>query len=86
MNKLLVVVDMVNGFINMGKLSDKHINRIVPNVEKLIKDAIKGGDKIVAFVDIHEKMILSFKTTQNIAFVEQKNVNLFQNFRNIKTK
>lgn len=61
MNKLLVVVDMVNGFINMGKLSDKHINRIVPNVEKLIINAIKGGDKIVTFVDTHEKNDIEFQ-------------------------
>lgn len=30
MNKLLVVVDMIEGFVNFGKLSDKNINRIVP--------------------------------------------------------
>ena len=86
MNKLLVVVDMVNGFINMGKLSDKHINRIVPNVEKLIIDAIKGGDKIVAFVDTHEKNDIEFQNYPEHCLLEQKNVNLFQNFRNIKTK
>lgn len=61
MNKLLVVVDMVNGFINMDKLSDKRINRIVPNVEKLIKDALSHGDKIVAFVDTHEKNDVEFQ-------------------------
>lgn len=55
MNKLLVVVDMVNGFVSEGKLADKNINRIVPNIEKLIEEAIRHGDKIVAFVDTHEK-------------------------------
>lgn len=55
MNKLLVVVDMVNGFVNEGNLADKNINRIVPNIEKLINQAINHGDKIVAFVDTHKK-------------------------------
>lgn len=55
MNKLLVVVDMIEGFVNFGKLSDKNINRIVPNVENLIKEAIKSGDKIIAFIDTHKK-------------------------------
>lgn len=61
MNNLLVVVDMVNGFINFGNLSDKKINKITPFVEKLIQKAIKNGDKIVAFCDCHVENDEEFK-------------------------
>lgn len=59
---LLVVVDMVNGFINEGNLADKSINRISPNVEKLIQDAIKNDVKIIAFKDTHTENDIEFKS------------------------
>ena len=54
MGNLLVVVDMVNGFINFGNLADKKINKITPNIENLIKKAIEDNDKIIAFCDCHK--------------------------------
>lgn len=53
MKKMLVVVDMVNGFINEGALADKNINKITSNIESLIKSAKKSKDVIVAFKDCH---------------------------------
>lgn len=53
MKDLLVVVDMVNGFVNFGALADKKINKIVPNIVKLIKDAKETGMDIVDFRDCH---------------------------------
>lgn len=53
MKEILVVVDMVNGFVNFGALADKNINKITPNIEKLIKRAKQKGIKIVAFKDCH---------------------------------
>ncbi len=53
MKKLLVVIDMVNGFVNFGNLADKNINRIVPNIIKLIKIAKENNLKIIAFKDSH---------------------------------
>ena len=50
---LLVVVDMVNGFINEGNLADKSINRITNNVVSLVKDAINHNVMITAFKDTH---------------------------------
>jgi len=62
MRKLLVIVDMVNGFINFGALADKRINKITPNIVKLINCAKNQGVEIVAFRDCHEMGDEEFKT------------------------
>ena len=54
MKKMLVVVDMVNGFINFGALADKNINKITPGIIKLIEKAKKSKIDIVAFRDSHD--------------------------------
>lgn len=61
MKKMLVVVDMVNGFVNEGALADKKINKITPNIIKLIEKAKKEGDLIVAFKDCHSLSDEEFK-------------------------
>lgn len=52
-NEVLVIVDMVNGFIHTGPLADKKINAITPNIIKLIKKSIANNVTIIAFVDSH---------------------------------
>lgn len=52
--RLVVVIDMVNGFINEGPLADKDINRITPNILKLIDRAKLKGIPVLAFRDCHE--------------------------------
>lgn len=63
MNKkrLVVVVDMVEGFVNFGNLADKNINRIVPNIENLIYKSLKAGDDVIAFKDTHDENDVEFK-------------------------
>lgn len=61
MKRLLVVVDMVNGFINEGALADEKINKITPNIVDLIEKAKKNGDTIVAFRDCHSMGDEEFK-------------------------
>lgn len=51
---LLVVVDMVNGFVNEGALADAKINKITQNIVACIEKAKTQGIKIVAFKDCHE--------------------------------
>ena len=41
MKKLLVIIDMINGFVKEGALADKQINNITPNIIKLIEEYIK---------------------------------------------
>jgi nicotinamidase-related amidase len=62
MKNLLVVVDMLCGFLVEGNLADPRINRIVPSVVNLVKNAIKENDKIVAFKDSHKVDDIEFKT------------------------
>lgn len=62
MKDLLVVVDMVNGFINFGALADKKINKITPIVKGLIKKAREKNMDIVAFKDCHSYNDEEFKT------------------------
>ena len=59
---LLVVVDMVNGFINEGNLADKSINRITNNVVSLVEDAIQNNINIVAFKDTHTENDVEFNS------------------------
>lgn len=59
--KLLVVVDMVNGFIKEGKMSDRDINHITPKIESLVRRFL-SEDEAVAFIkDTHTKDSVEFK-------------------------
>ena len=59
LTKLLVVVDMVNGFIKEGKMSDKDINHITPRIKSLVEEYLSEG---VSFIkDTHEIDSTEFK-------------------------
>lgn len=62
MKKLLVVVDMVNGFVNQGALADKKIDKITPVIVDLVKKAIAKNVPIVAFKDTHIENDIEFET------------------------
>ena len=51
--KLLIIVDMVNGFINFGALSDGGIAKIIPENVRLAEKFLKEGGPVVAFRDCH---------------------------------
>lgn len=51
--ELLVVVDMVRGFIEAGPLSDPAISTIIDENVELIKDFTERGQRVVAFRDAH---------------------------------
>lgn len=52
---MLIVVDMVNGFVKEGALADPKIAEKVPRQIELIKEAKEKGDLIVFIKDTHEK-------------------------------
>jgi len=52
--KLLIVVDMINGFIKEGALADPYINIITPNVVALIEEYLAKSYPIIAFRDCHD--------------------------------
>ena len=61
--ELLVVVDMVNGFVKEGTLAAPSIMRIVPRIEKLMDYYInKIGGTVAIVRDSHQKDAIEFKT------------------------
>ena len=53
---LLVVVDMVNGFIYEGNMKDAYISHIIPGIKKTIKEFIDRFDREIFFIrDCHNK-------------------------------
>jgi len=53
-HELLVVVDMIRGFIEQGPLCDPAISHIIGDNVELIKDFTKRGQPVIAFRDAHE--------------------------------
>ncbi len=58
--RCLIVVDMVNGFVNEGVLHDEKIRQVVPNQLKLIKEAKANNDLIIFIKDSHAKNAVEF--------------------------
>lgn len=52
---MLIIVDMVNGFVKEGALADSKIAERVPRQIELIKEAKQQGNLIVFIKDTHEK-------------------------------
>lgn len=59
--KLLVVVDMVNGFIKEGKMSDKDINHITPKIKSLVEKFLSEDEPVAFIKDTHTKDSIEFK-------------------------
>ena len=53
--ELLVVVDMVNGFIYEGNMKDEYISHIIPGIKETIKKFINKLDREIFFIrDCHK--------------------------------
>ena len=61
----LIVVDMVNGFVEEGVLHDKEIKKIVKRQIELIKEAKLQGKLIVFIKDTHTKDSTEFERFGN---------------------
>lgn len=60
--ELLIVVDMVNGFVKEGALADPYIKHIIPEIKKLIEYYQNKEDAHIAFIrDCHKKDCAEFK-------------------------
>ncbi len=62
MNRLLVIIDMVNGFVKEGTLADKQINNITPNIINLINEFVKNKDDIISFQEGHNQNSKEFQS------------------------
>lgn len=59
--KLLIVVDMVKGFVNEGAMADPTINKITPEIVNLVNNFIENNELVAFIKDNHEKDCLEFK-------------------------
>ena len=58
--KVLIVVDMVNGFITSGNMADESISQIIPECERLVKLFLERDDEVVFIKDTHESVCAEF--------------------------
>lgn len=59
--KILINVDMVNGFVNTGAMHDEYINHIIPMQINLMKDFEKNEDSLnVIIKDTHKNNCREF--------------------------
>ena len=59
---LLVVVDVINGFINEGNMKDSYIRHIIPGIEELVKEYISNPKSEVFYIrDSHKVDSMEFK-------------------------
>lgn len=58
---MLIVVDMVNGFVKKGVLHDSKIGNIIPRQIELIKESHQKENLIVFIKDTHEKDSIEHK-------------------------
>ena len=58
---VLVVVDMINGFVNEGSLSSPRIRNIVSDVSKLVSECREKDIDIIAFADCHKENSVEFE-------------------------
>ncbi len=58
----LVIVDMINGFVKEGPLSDSSIQAIVPAIKSIAENYIQKNLPILSFQDAHELDAKEFKS------------------------
>jgi len=61
LKKLLIIVDMVNGFVREGNMSDPYIAHIIPEQLKLINNIINEEQEIAFIKDAHTLKSNEFK-------------------------
>ena len=60
---LLIVIDMVNGFVREGALAAPSIARIIPHNVEMIQKFLKDSESAVIFIrDSHTPDAVEFKT------------------------
>jgi len=58
--KVLLVVDLVKGFVTEGNMADPKIQAIVPESVELVQKFIGNGNAVVFIKDCHEKDVVEF--------------------------
>lgn len=60
-NEILIVVDMLKGFIDEGPLADPSIRQIIPSNVKWVQSFLKDQKPVLYFQDAHTKDALEFE-------------------------
>lgn len=53
--RVLIVIDMVNGFVKEGVLASSNIEHIIPNIIRTIEFCKERGDQLIFIRDCHSK-------------------------------
>ena len=53
--KLLIVVDMINGFAKKGNMADPNIQHITPECERIVKEFLEKGYQVIYITDCHKE-------------------------------
>lgn len=61
-DSVLVIVDMVNGFVNEGPLKSDRVKELIPAILHLIKLCQRNKIDILAFLDTHSKNCPEFES------------------------
>ncbi len=59
---LLVIVDMINGFVKEGALASPRIRNIIPSVSEIISKCREKNIDIIAFADCHTENSAEFES------------------------
>ncbi len=59
--ELLIIVDMVNGFVREGAMASQNIEHIIPRIEKLVNEYLTEEKAVMFFDDAHTKDSREFK-------------------------
>ena len=86
MKKLLLVIDMVNGFVKEGALADEYINNITPNIIKLIEEYIENSDDIISIQEGHNKNSKEFENFPEHCILGTKEAELIEELKPYKEK
>jgi nicotinamidase-related amidase len=60
-NEVLIMIDMLKGFLDKGPLADPSIKQIIPENVKWIKKFIAEGKPVLSFQDAHDHNALEFE-------------------------
>ena len=58
---LLIVVDLVKGFVVKGAMADPFINSIIPESKRLVEEFLKNGNPVMYIKDCHDENCAEFK-------------------------
>lgn len=83
---VLVVTDMIKGFITEGALSDPYIQQIVPSLTKVMDAFIEHNQPILAFLDTHSEDSLEFKSYPKHCLRDQSESELIEELKPYQEK